>query len=1370
MIRYTYILLFLLSGIWANAQPWIILGEQTTSQGIISYGTGIPDTMPTGELTSYAYADTTNQKLYLFSNNEWHLSSLNRSSTAPLPSETSGSIDLTNRRALWLSLTDDNTYYYSEELDAWVPLGGIWNGATEPTDAAATGSTGAVTYTASFWRDTDDGKIYQYTGSAWEELGGGENFFTGSVDSVYLASGKLSVGVSSGEETENKFTVANGRMGLTSDHGSMIASTRLYADTAFYQSAIFTRYGVDSSLPFSDIPTTSFSRQHWFGIDVGKYYDGGGNAFFGSNVGRWGEGGTNNWFGFFTGAAGSGSGNTFMGTKSFYQGYGNDNFGFGEDNNYNLVGDDNISIGWRANIGAPPTGETLVFDSTGINLETEKIYLPAHGLTLNRVFIAGWSSTGTFPSGFWPQNRARIEVTDADSVQIMRTGTSPRSFSNMTDKGDGTHTLTIDKVINKSIAIGHQAAAQYTGDVVIGTAPENDTLRIGSAFWKFPIGTSLAGRYGQVLSVNTDESGFELTTQTAAGGGGTIKGSGTINTVPIFAASDSLSDSNLSQSANAITLAAQKGLELIGGTTAQRPAGTAGLHWYNTDDDLTQFYDGTSWQDLLTQSSGTAQGLGSWTNASGTIHTTTNLDKVVMGFGDVSEGVNALTVNAVSSGISGIAIKGAYAATSQAGISLITRLSGVHIPAWQIYSDIDTSLVFRNSSDEYLRLNINDKEAKFGSKIQKTIMQTGLSGDIGFRVEKTNAADWSTYEFRSGLTGSEGEADIRYNVGSGLQYRDIHDDASAGRHSWWTNISGTIAERMRLTNNGALLVGTTSQTASELLNVNGGAIITGGATLGNYVFNTDQPVGPSEDGYNLKYNDASGEIELGLGGLSGAGTANTLPLWATSNTLGDSYLSQSATTLTLAALKALAFSGGTTAQRPTGSNGLLWYNTSNTNFQWYDGAAWNDISQAGLNYWTKTGDELFYTGQAVTVTGNAVHKTLELKGFNRFNGLYVEGGYNAANDKDAMAHFVTQADMKMLFHTAYAPSNIAQIFWHFKSNRTSQDVRINLVGYTGGGTQLTGIEIHPYSGQFLRGTDQGRSAGFYTTAAYTQGQDVTWADLTDTDNTEQRRKNLEVRTQFDNTLLANPDFSNIESGLVLDNKAEQLTLSVFESDLDYDTSYTSDAYVNHMVFSSNGNDVGKIDKFGGIDFSGGATLGNYVFNTDQTVGASEDEYVLTYDDDSGEIELAPKGIPSPVYGEAFTSGAFREYDLTSSNVIDTLTAGDLDGVTYADGELTFDDLGTAKFFVQYSVSLFGSFTTNNTIISRLRKNNSTLYNQGGEARATIGNQAGGANRTTLSGSMIIELSSGNDMSIELSALTAVDITVEHCSFSIRKIN
>ena len=73
---------------------------------------------------------------------------------------------------------------------------------------------------------------------------------------------------------------------------------------------------------------------------------------------------------------------------------------------------------------------------------------------------------------------------------------------------------------------------------------------------------------------------------------------------------------------------------------------------------------------------------------------------------------------------------------------------------------------------------------------------------------------------------------------------------------------------------------------------------------------------------------------------SGTGTNQRIVVWTGTNSQGNSTQLQSAAGVTLDANLAYRITGGTTASRPTGAAGMMYWNTSNTWFDFHNGTAW----------------------------------------------------------------------------------------------------------------------------------------------------------------------------------------------------------------------------------------------------------------------------------------------------------------------------------------------------------------------------------------------------------------------------------------------
>jgi len=93
---------------------------------------------------------------------------------------------------------------------------------------------------------------------------------------------------------------------------------------------------------------------------------------------------------------------------------------------------------------------------------------------------------------------------------------------------------------------------------------------------------------------------------------------------------------------------------------------------------------------------------------------------------------------------------------------------------------------------------------------------------------------------------------------------------------------------------------------------------------------------------------------------SGTGTNQRIVVWTGTNSQGNSTQLQSAAGVTLDANLAYRITGGTTASRPTGAAGMMYYNTSNNWFDMHNGTAWfNPARSATTNGLFTAGSVLF---------------------------------------------------------------------------------------------------------------------------------------------------------------------------------------------------------------------------------------------------------------------------------------------------------------------------------------------------------------------------------------------------------------------------
>ena len=157
----------LVYGQWGTPNPRdIILGFQTTGDGLYFRGSGKPTFIPTTNQNPYIYIDTTNTGVYYWESSKWIRLSVHYASTAPKPG-TSTTRDSLN---MWYNSADSNSYTYSIKLSAWVPSSGVYIGTSAPANVAAGVSNGAIIYDRSFWYDTSDSTYNIYSDGSWVEI------------------------------------------------------------------------------------------------------------------------------------------------------------------------------------------------------------------------------------------------------------------------------------------------------------------------------------------------------------------------------------------------------------------------------------------------------------------------------------------------------------------------------------------------------------------------------------------------------------------------------------------------------------------------------------------------------------------------------------------------------------------------------------------------------------------------------------------------------------------------------------------------------------------------------------------------------------------------------------------------------------------------------------------------------------------------------------------------------------------------------------------------------------------------------------------------------------------------------------------------
>lgn len=139
------------------------------------------------------------------------------------------------------------------------------------------------------------------------------------------------------------------------------------------------------------------------------------------------------------------------------------------------------------------------------------------------------------------------------------------------------------------------------------------------------------------------------------------------------------------------------------------------------------------------------------------------------------------------------------------------------------------------------------------------------------------------------------------------------------------------------------------------------------------------------------------------------------------------------------------------------------------------------------------------------------------------------------------------------------------------------------------------------------------------------------------------------------------DLNNALSAIVSQNSGASAPSTTYAYQLWYDTT-------NNTLKMRNSDNDAWIDLFDvnqttdvatiAADGSGDISLGNFKFDSDQTVGAGQDDYVLTYDNTSGKISLeAAAGggasVTTGTFTPAFSSTSATDQDASIISAYDT---------------------------------------------------------------------------------------------------------------------
>ena len=375
---------------------------------------------------------------------------------------------------------------------------------------------------------------------------------------------------------------------------------------------------------------------------------------------------------------------------------------------------------------------------------------------------------------------------------------------------------------------------------------------------------------------------------------------------------------------------------------------------------------------------------------------------------------------------------------------------------------------------------------------------------------------------------------------------------------------------------------------------------TGNVLLGNFTFDADQSVGAGQDNYVLKYDHSAGTISL------------------EAETAGSGLYSVSDTIATIAGGDFLSFIDINDSNNPK--------RTTVTNF-----ISDNSLLASGDNISTLTNDS-GYTTNAGTVTSVAVSAT---------DGIEVDSG-SPITSSGTIAISLTAASITSLASADSALQNVVE------------DTTPQLGGdLDGQGNDLNNLGVVFMTEQANAEVDvAGKGQWWVKTATpnlpmFTNdaGTDFQLATLTGTETFTNKSGNISQWTNdsgyttnagtVTSVAVSATNGVEVDSGSPITSSgtiAISLTAASITSLGLADTALQSlvgdttpqlggslDVNGNKIVSTSNGNI--DIEPHG----SGNVLLGNLTFDADQTVGAGQDDYILTYDHASGTIGLEAAG-------------------------------------------------------------------------------------------------------------------------------------------------
>lgn len=199
---------------------------------------------------------------------------------------------------------------------------------------------------------------------------------------------------------------------------------------------------------------------------------------------------------------------------------------------------------------------------------------------------------------------------------------------------------------------------------------------------------------------------------------------------------------------------------------------------------------------------------------------------------------------------------------------------------------------------------------------------------------------------------------------------------------------------------------------------------------------------------------------------------------------------------------------------------------------------------------------------------------------------------------------------------------------------------------------------------------------------------------------------------------------------------------------------------NDVTSTSNGNII--LDPNG----TGNIEIGNFEFDGDQTVGAGQDDYVLTYDNAAGIIALeASAGGAGSVPETLFDANTILKADtddtpaalvVPEQSLVGRITAGSIDALTVSEAQTLLNVEDGADVTDATNVDAAGAvmesdFTTTFSILAR--QGGSSISAQNISTNSIIGRQSGGFTEIAFAADQIL----GRDGSSDINALSTATV-------------